>query len=324
MNRRQLLIGATALVGSSRLHAQRPKLRRVAIANPGTPTGEVARLMVSRHLEKLGWVEGRTIEYVTGYAHDDTKRWEPMIVELLASKPDVLFVAFGGMALIAMKYTKQVPIVFAISSNPEQAGIVASLARPGGNVTGVSTRELELVGKRIELMREITPGVRRVAMLANPDFRASSKSYLEHYSTQSRKFGMEVKAYDARAVDELRPAFDRMAADGMQGLLNIADTFQYRARKDVAANAARLRLTAIYTLNEFVEAGGLASFGTNLEEQFRRASEYVDKILRGAKPADLPVQEPTKFQLAINLKAAREQGIKIPPSILVRSDQTIE
>ena len=127
MNRRLWLLGATALLGAPRLDAQGMKLRRAAIANPGAPAGEVARGMVAKRLEELGWVEDRTIEYVAGYAHDDAKRWEPMIVELLAKKPDVLFVAFGGMALIAMKYTKEVPIVFAISSNPEQIGIVASL-----------------------------------------------------------------------------------------------------------------------------------------------------------------------------------------------------
>ena len=322
MNRRRWLLGATALLGAHRLFAQVPSFR-VAIAAPGKPD-DPAPMIVGKRLKELGWIEGRTIEYVTGYAYDDAKRWEPMIVELLAKKPDVLFVAFGAMALIAMKHTKEVPIVFAISSNPEKFGLVASLARPGGNVTGVSTRENELLGKRIELMREITPAIRRIAMLANPDSPAISKSYLENYSANARNFGIEVTAYDAKSVEDLRPAFDRMAADRMQGLLNIADTFQFRVRKDLVAHAARLRLPAIYTINGFVEAGGLASFGINLSDQFRRAAEYVDKILRGAKPADLPVQEPTNFQLAINLKAAREQNIKIPPSILVRADQTIE
>jgi len=325
MNRRQWLLGATALLGARRLHAQAPRLRRVAIAHPGTPTPPVLPLItVRKRLEELGWVEGRTIEYVVGYGHDDVKRWEPMIAELLAKKPDLLFVVFGRMALLALKHTKEVPIVFAIASNPEKEGLVSSLARPGGNVTGVSTREQELLGKRIELMREITPGIRRIAMLANPDFPQSSKTHLDNYSAHARRFGIEVKAYDARSVEEFRPAFDQMQSDHMQGLLNIADSFQFRERRDLVANAARLRLTAIYNANQYVEAGGLASFGTNVSDQYRRAAEYVDKILRGAKPADLPVQEPTNFQLAVNLKAAREQDIKIPRSILVRADQVIE
>lgn len=325
VQRRQFLFATSVLLAAPFVDAQVPRLRRVAIAlpDPPNPTAGPAA-SVRKRLEELGWVEGRTIEYVMGYGHNDAKRWEPMIVELLAKKPDVLFVVFGGMALMAMKHTKEVPIVFAISSNPEKQGLVASLARPSGNVTGVSTRELELLGKRIELMRDITPGIHRIAMLANPNLPEMSKTYLEDYSAAARNFGIEVKAYDARSVDEFRPAFDRMRGDRMQGLLNIADPFQFRERKDLVGNAARLRLTAIYTLNDFVEAGGLASFGTSLSEQFRRAAEYVDKILRGTKPADLPVQEPTTFQLAINLKAAREQDIKIPPSILLRADQVIE
>lgn len=325
MNRREWVLAAATLAAATHLHAQAPRLRRVAIASPRAPDPANNDLTgVKKRLEELGWVEGRTIEYVDGFAHGEAKRWEPMVVELLVKKPDVLFVVFGGMAQIAMKHTKDVPIVFAITSNPEKSGLVASLARPGGNVTGVSTRELELLGKRIELMREITPGVRRIAMLANPDSPGSSRIYFENYSKEARKFGIEVKAYDVTVLEDLRPAFERMRRDRMQGLVNIADAFQLRIRKEIAAEAARLRLTAVYTIIEFAEAGGLASFGTNLLDQLRRAADYVDKILRGAKPADLPVQEPTNFQLAINLKAAREQGIKFPRSVLVRADQVIE
>lgn len=320
--RRRAFIAAT-LAAPLIARAQPQRLRRVAIASPGRPIPQQPSWVVQR-LEELGWVEGRTIEYLRGYAHDDARRWGPMIAELLARKPEVLVVVFSGMAQIAMKQTREVPIVFAISSNPEKQGLVASLARPGGNVTGVSTRDAELLGKRIELMREITPGIRRIAMLANPDSLQQTKFYLENYSAEARKFGIEVKPYDARSVEELATAFERMRSDGTQGLLNTADSFQVRARKELVAHAARLRLTAVYTQNGFVEAGGLASFGTNVQDQFRRAADYVDKILRGAKPADLPVQEPTHFQLAINLKAAREQGIRIPQLTLVRADQVIE
>jgi len=321
MKRRDWLLAAAAVAIAPRAQAQRP--RRVAIASPGRPDPQQPSWAGGR-LEELGWIEGRTIEYLRGYAHDDAKRWEPMIAELLAKKPDVLIVFFTGMAQVAMMQTKDVPIVFAIASNPEKSGLVASLARPGGNVTGVSTRDAELIGKRIELMREITPGVRRIAMLANPDNPGSTNFYLQNYAAEARKFGIEVRPYDARSEAELLRAFDRMGNDRVQGLLNIADAFQNRARKEIAARAARLRLTAIFTNKQYVEAGGLASFGTNLQDQFRRAADYVDKILRGAKPADLPVQEPTHFQLAVNLRAAREQGIKFPQSILLRADQVIE
>lgn len=321
MKRRDWLVASAALALTPRAQPQR--LRRVAIASPGRPNPQQPSFLIPR-MEELGWIEGRTIEYLRGYAHDDARRWEPMIAELLAWKPEVLVVVFTAMAQVAMKLTRDVPIVFAIASNPEKSGLVASLARPGGNVTGVSTRDAELIGKRIELVREITPGIRRIAMLANPDSPASTNFYLENYAAEARKFGIEVRPYDARSEAELLRAFDRLGSDRMQGLLNIADSFQLRARKELVAHAGRLRLTAIYTVNGFVEAGGLASFGTNVQDQFRRAADYVDKILRGAKPADLPVQEPTHFQLAINLKAAREQGLKFPQSILVRADQVIE
>lgn len=323
MKRRDWLLASTALALTPLARAQPQRPRRVAIASPGRPDPQQPSWVVQR-LEELGWLEGRTIEYLRGYANEDARRWEPMIAELLAQKPDVLVVVFTAMTQVAMKLTREVPIVFAISSNPEKQGLVASLARPGGNVTGVSTREIELLGKRIELMREISPGVRRIAMLANPDNPQNSHGYLKDYSKEALKFGIAVRPYDARSEEELGPAFDRMRSDGMQGLLNIADTFQFRARKEIVAHAARLRLTAIYTGNGFVEAGGLASFGTNAQDQFRRAADYVDRILRGAKPADLPVQEPTHFQLAINLKAAREQGFRVPQSILLRADQVIE
>ena len=325
MKRRDWLLASAALVVAPLARAQAPRPRRVAIGTPRVPDpADSDPGGVRKRLAELGWVEGRTIEYVTGYAHEDAKRWEPMIIELLARKPDVLFVSFGGMARIAMRHTKDVPIVFAIASNPEKLGIVASLARPGGNVTGVSTREQELVGKRVELIREITPGVRRIAMLANPDNPVTSRIYLENYSAEARKLGIEVRAYDARSAEELRPAFERMRGDGMQGLLCIADPFQLRAKHELAAHAARLRLTAVYPIGEFVQAGGLASYGTDLLDQYRRAANYVDKILRGAKPADLPVQEPTSFELAINARAAREQGFRIPQSVLIRATKVIE
>ena len=325
MKRREWLLAAAAVAATPLLHAQALRLRRVALGIPGAPDTAIgAPGIVKKRLEELGWVEGRTIEYAIGYAYDDASRWEPMAVELLAQKPDVLLMVFGSMALAAMKHTKDVPIVFAATSNPEKAGLVASLAKPGGNVTGVSTRELELLGKRIELMREITPGLRRIAVLVNSNAPVISDSYVGNYTEHARRLGIEVKAYDAKSAAELRPAFDRMRRDRMQGLLTVADTFQFRVREELAAQAARVRLTAVHVGSEFVEAGGLSSFGTNRPDQLRRAADYVDKILRGAKPADLPVQEPTNFQLAINLKAAREQGIKFPQSILVRADQVIE
>ena len=325
MNRRELLVGAAALAATSGLRAQVPRMRRVALAMPGVPEVD-ARIVdpIKNRLGVLGWIEGRTIEYAIGHAHGQTVRYESMIAELLAKKPDVLLVWFGLMAVIAKKQTREVPIVFAISSNPDKNGLVDSLAKPGGNVTGVSTRELELLGKRIEILKEITPGMVRVAVLVNPDSPEISKLYVDKYGDHARMAGIQLLTADARSAKELRAAFDSLARGGAQGLLNIADPIQGLMRNEIAAEAARTRIPAVYTAQGFVEAGGLASFGIDPADQARRAAAYVDKILRGAKPADLPVEEPTNFPFAINLRAAREQGIKLPQSILARADRVIE
>ena len=320
-----MLFGAVALAAVSGAHAQSPRLRRVAIARSGPPDADNKDIHVFKNrLGELGWVEGSSIEYIYANAHGDGKRSEPAIAELLAQKPDVVFAVFGSMALVAKKLTQSVPIVFGISSNPEKSGLVASLARPGGNVTGVSTRELELLGKRVELLMEIRPGIHRVAVLTSSNSPLTSKLYLQGYSEQAKKVGIELLTVDARSAEELRPAFDRLSREGAQGMLGIADPVHRALRMQVVGHAARLRLPAVYIFEEYVEAGGLVSYGTDNVYQFRRAAVYVDKILRGAKPADLPVEEPTHFRLAVNLKAAREQGIKLPQSVLVRADQVIE
>ncbi len=325
MKRRQLLLAAAALAVTPALRAQAPRVRRVALAMPGVPEVDARNVdSIRNRLRELGWVEGRTVEYSYGYARGQSARYEPMIAELLAVKPDVLLVWFGLMAIIAKKQTQDVPIVFAISSNPEKNGIVASLAKPGGNVTGVSTRELELPGKRIEILREITPGMTRVAVLVNPDSPEISKIYIDGYGQVARGAGMQLLSAGARSAAEVRPAFDQLMREGAQGLVNIADPIQSLMRSDIALQAARVRLPAVYTAEGYVEAGGLASYGIDPVDQARRAAGYVDKILRGAKPADLPVEEPTNFPLVINLKSARAQGIKLPQSILVRASRVIE
>ena len=325
MRRRAALLAAAALTVAPALRAQAPRMRRVALAMPGVPEVD-ARVVdpIKNRLRELGWVEGRAVEYSYGYARGQSAQYESMIAELLAKKPDVLLVWFGLMAVVAKKQTQDVPIVFAISSNPEKSGIVASLAKPGGNVTGVSTRELELLGKRIEILREITPGMSRVAVLVNPDSPEISKIYIDGYGQAARDAGMQLRSAGARSAAELRAAFDQMVREGAQGLVNIADPIQSLIRSDIALQASRVRIPAVYTAEGYVEAGGLASFGIDPVDQARRAAAYVDKILRGAKPADLPVEEPTNFPLVVNLKAARAQGIKLPQSILVRADRVIE
>ena len=325
MRRREALLAAAALAVAPALRAQAPRLRRVAIAGPGSlEVNTKLEGPLKARLAELGWVEGRTVEYVSAASDGDAARYEPMIAGLLAQKPDVLVVTFTSMAAVAKKLTQTVPVVFTIASNPEKAGVVSSLGRPGGNVTGVSTRELELLGKRIELLKEITPGMRRVAVLTNPNCPAMTKFYLNGYAPYAREAGLQVITLEAGSAGELGPQFERVRREGVQGILVTADAVHYALRSQVVSHAARVRVPGVYTVDEWVDAGGLASYGTHMPDQFRRAAGFVDKILRGAKPADLPVEEPTNFELALNMKAAREQGIKLPQSVLVRATRVVE
>lgn len=300
-------------------------MRRVAIAGPGsTEVNTKLAAPFKARMTELGWVEGRTVEYVHAAADGDFRRHEPMIAGLLAHKPDALIVTFSPMARAAMKLTQTVPIVFTIASNPEKTGLVTSLGRPGANVTGVSTREMELLGKRVELLKEIAPALRRVAVLVNPTNPGMAKSYGDGYALHAREAGLQLTTLEAKSAEELGPAFERAGREGVQGILVTADAVHYGLRSEVVRHASRLRLVGVYAVDEWVDSGGLASYGIDVADQFRRAAGFVDKILRGAKPAELPVEEPTNWELALNMKAAREQGIKLPQSVLVRATRVIE
>ena len=326
MSRRRFLLSAVSLLAASGLHAQTPRLRRVAIAVPHASELPNEGLAAFRkRMSELGWVEGRNIEYVFAYAGGDPGRYEPVIAGLLAQKPDVLYAYWGGMALTARKLTRDVPIVFTIVPDPVEFGLVASLARPGGNVTGASTRAVELDGKRFELLREIKPGLQRVAVVVNPDAPMVAKRFMDSYGVIARKLGVQLLTVEARTAEEIPAAFDRMAREGAQGLLGTADpTHLFKMRAQLTSNAARVGVASMFGDERYVESGGLASYGTDNVDQIRRGATYVDKILRGAKPADLPVEEPTHFRMALNLATARKLKLTIPQSVLLRADQVIE
>ncbi len=325
MKRRDLIVAAGALAAAPLLHAQPQRVRRVAYADPGTSStvGKLLTTFKSR-LAELGWSEGRNVEYRYGYANNDPKRYEEVLADLLAQKPDVMFVYWGPMALVAKKLTPGVPIVFAITSNPEQSGLVASLARPGGNVTGASTREREFPPKRVELLKEMDPGMRRFAVLANSENPVGHKLWSERYGEIAQKNGLQLIMLSASSADEFAPAMDSAVRAGAQAIVGIADVVHFRERGRLAEQIVRVRLPAIYPVEEYVESGVLASYGIDNADQFRRGAGYVDKILRGAKPADLPVEEPNTFSLAVNLKTARTLGVKIPQSVLLRATSVIE
>ncbi|MEO8145426.1 MAG: ABC transporter substrate-binding protein [Betaproteobacteria bacterium] len=325
MKRRDLLVAAGALAATPLLRAQSQRIRRVAYADAGTAStvGKLLPLFKGR-LGELGWSEGRNVEYEYGYANNDPKRYEQVLTELLAQKPDVMFVYWGPMALVAKKLTQDVPIVFAIASGPEQVGLVASLARPGGNVTGAATREREFAPKRVELLKELVPGMRRLAVLANADIPSAYKALSERYGAIAQQAGLQLTMLSARSAEEFAPAMDSAVRAGADAIVGIADVVHFTARSRLAEQLARARLPALYPVEEYVEAGALASYGIDNVDQFRRGAGYVDKILRGAKPADLPVEEPTSFTLAVNLKTARVLGIRIPQSVLLRATSVIE
>lgn len=258
MKKRQFLFSAASMLAVPGLHAQSTRVRRVAIAMPvARDVPNEGIIAFRQRLTELGWTEGRNIEYLHGYANGDALRYEPVIVELLAQKPDVLFAYFHPMALIAKKLTQQVPIVFAISSNPEESGLVASLAKPGGNVTGASTRAFELDGKRLALVREIKPGIQRVAVVVNPAVPEVANRFSEAYGKIARTLGVQIQTVEVRSEDEIGPAFDRMARDGVQGILGTADsTHLLKMRVALASNAARVAIPAMYVDDRYVEAGG--------------------------------------------------------------------
>ncbi len=325
MNRRDLIVAAGALVAAPLLHAQPQRVRRVAIALTGTPSSAAKLLGVFKgRLNELGWSEGRNVEYRSGYANNDVNRYEQVVAALLAQKPDIMWVPWGPMALVAKKLTLEVPIVFAIASGPEQIGLVASLARPGGNVTGASTREREFPPKRVELLKEIVPGMRRFAVLANADTPSAYKLWSERFGEIAQQAGLQLIMLSARTADEFAPATDNAIRAGAQAVVGIADGVHFAAMNQLVEQLTRARLPTLYPTEEYVEAGALASYGIDSVDQIRRGTGYVDKILRGAKPADLPVEEPSSFVLAINLKTARTLGIKIPQPVLLRATKVIE
>jgi len=272
-----------------------------------------------RRLQELGWIEGRTVAIEYRYAEGRPERFSEIAAEFVRLKVDVIVTA-GTMALAAKEVTSVIPIVFPISLDPVGVGLVASLARPGGNVTGLSTQDLDLVRKRIELSREIVPGLRRLAILGNVGERAREMSEAQ---TAAAKLGLEAVTSGVRRSEDIAPALE--ATRGRADALYVCSgPFQARNQLHINTQALASRLPTILGDREDAKAAGLMSYGPNYADLWRRAGDYVDKILRGVKPADLPVEQPTKFELVINLKTARALGLEVPPLVLARADEVIE
>jgi putative tryptophan/tyrosine transport system substrate-binding protein len=277
-------------------------------------------------LRDLGYVEGRNVVIEYRDAEGKPERLPALAAELVALKVDVILAAGETHALAAKQATKTIPIVFAVAADPVASGLVTSLARPGGNVTGLSVLAPELVGKCLEQLKQAVPGVSRVAVLWQPGGHGerTDKDMRKEAEVAARALGVRLQLVEARGPADLDRAFSDMTKARAGALTVLPSAMLFTERRRLADLAARNRLPAVYPAREYVDAGGLMAYGANVADLFRRAATYVDKILKGAKPAELPVEQPTKFELVINLKTAKALGLTIPPSLLQRADEVIQ
>ena len=274
-------------------------------------------------MRELGYVEGRNVVYERRFAHGDASRLPGLAEELVRLGPDVIVTGANPVIESVRRATTTIPIVMGISRDPVGAGFVASAARPGGNVTGLASDPApDVLGKDIEIFREIVPHARRVALLWNPA-PPGAETYRRAAESAARRLGIVLRIVEVRGRDELESAFDAMVRDRADGVWVLPDPLVFTARRQVVALAAKHRLPAVYWQREFVDAGGLVSYGSNVAAAFRRAASYVDRILRGAKPGDLAVEQAATFELVVNAGTARTLGLTIPQPLLLRADAVI-
>jgi ABC-type uncharacterized transport system substrate-binding protein len=270
----------------------------------------------------VGHLEGRDFVIEARFAHRDYGQFPALVEELLSAK--VVLIVMGGPASRAAPFAgKSVPVVFGFSGDPVDAGIVSSFARPGGNATGISFLQLDLAPKRVDLLKEAVPAISRVAILSNPD-HAGDVSELRATRDAARQGGLAIEHFQVRADDSFEPAFTAISQSGCNALLTFPDALTFFHRRAIADFAVRRRLPSIFGWKPYVEAGGMMSYGPILRDNFARLAVFVDKILKGARPADLPVEQPTKFELAVNLKTAKSLGLDLPWFLQQRADEVIE
>ena len=318
------LLGGTAAWPLAARAQQAGKVHRIGVLETISTTLNVANFYALREgLRQLGYAEGQNlvIEYRSADGRDD--RFPGLARELLALKVDVIVTRGTPAAKAVKNATSTVPVVMTASGDPVGVGLVTSLARPGGNITGLSAIVGELSPKRLELIREIVPGLARIAVLANTSNDAVRRDWAR-IETAARSLGVQSQLLDLRESDALGPTFDDASARRADALVVVIDAITQANQQRIVGLAMKHRLPAIYSSREFVDAGGLISYGVSYPDLYRRAATYVDKILKGTKPADLPVVQPTKFELVINLKTAKALGIEVPPTLLARADEVIE
>ena len=328
IDRRAFLAATGAVLLAAPLAAEAQQAGRVPrIAWLGGQARETAHPYVrafQQGLKDLGWVEGQNIVIEWRFSGGRAELLPDLAAELVRLRVDLIVVPSSPAALAAKNATKTIPLVTVALGDPVALGLVASLAQPGGNITGLTNSVgPEIAGKQLELLKEVVPKVSRMAVLWNPNTRGNALA-LRETEIAARALGLELQPLEARSLNDFDRAFAAMTAKRAGALLVLGDVMFSTHRNRLADLAAKRRLPAMYPARESVEAGWLMSYGPNTLELFRRAATYVDRILKGAKPADLPVEQPTKFELVINLKTAKSLGLTIPQSLLLRADEVIQ
>jgi len=328
MKRREFitLIGGAAAWPFAAWAQQGERVRRIGVLMNfllGEQEGQARITALAQALQRLGWTEGGNVRTDTRWAADDADRYRRYSEELIALEPDVIVAAGSQSGAALLRVTRTVPIVFAGVIDPVGAGFVTSMARPGGNATGFTSFEYSLSGKWLELLKEIAPNLTRVAVLRDPSFAAGIGQFAAIQSAASSS-GVDLSAIDPRDAGEIERALAAFAREPNGGLIVTASASALTHRHQIIALTTRLRLPNVYPFRYYPADGGLASYAPEPNASFKLAATYVDRILKGEKPADLPVQHPTKYELVINLKTAKALGLEVPPALLARADEVIE
>ena len=322
MKRRRLLFASAVLAALPRIAAAQPRPARIGWLTAQRPPSLEPFVKAFRDaLAGLGFVEGKNLTIDFRYGDDDLGKVRGLADELVRAPVDLIVVQ-GEAALEIKSMNLATPIVYAYSADPVLAGLAQSLARPNANMTGLTYMAVELNGKRLELLRELTPGVRRVALLANPAYPGQDNERSSSEATAGR-IGLDVRYVPARTSDELAAAFAKMTADKVQAISVLADSFTVQNRDSIIAFAMKQRIPVVASWPVFARSGALCSYGPRLSDSYQRLAYYVDRVLRGTKPAELPIEQPTTIETTVNLKTADALGLVVPQAVLVRADQVI-
>ena len=318
------IVAVLTVCGARAEAKQAEKVAKLGWLTSGSPTGTNVRSeFLRQELNKLGYIEGKNLAIEFRSSEGKVDRLPGLADELVRLKVDVIYANSATIAAFAKKVTQTVPIVFLSSAEPVSAGLVNSLARPGGNLTGFATIAAVLAGKRLELLKEAVPKVSRVAILWEPKNQGSEESWKES-QVAARALGLQIHSMEVNSADKFESAFSEAIKARSNALAVTLSALFTRHQKLILSLAAKHRLPAIYTREEFVDNGGLMSYGADEDEPIKRIAVMIDKILKGTKPADIPVEQPTKFEFIVNLKAAKQIGLTIPPEVLARANRLIK